>query len=109
MFFNSLLEMVEDIPGTKQITLGADKGYDAAAFVKELRRLRAKPHVAQKSKGSAIDKRTTRHEGCQVSLKSTQARRRDLRLDEDNRCTEENMTPRPCASRKYIHPSRSCI
>jgi transposase len=49
-------------------TLGADKGYDAAEFVKELRELRITPHVAQK-KHSAIDARTTRHKGYDVSLK----------------------------------------
>ena len=49
-------------------TLGADKGYDAAAFVKELRTLGVTPHVAQK-KHSAIDKRTTRHAGYAVSIK----------------------------------------
>jgi transposase len=63
------LEMIEDVPGTQQITLGADRGYDVASFVKELRRLRATPHVAQKTKGTAIDKRTTRHTGYQTSLK----------------------------------------
>jgi len=64
---DAALEMAENIPGTQQATLGADKNYDAAAFVKELRRLRVTPHVAQKSKGSAIDKRTTRHDGYRVS------------------------------------------
>ncbi|WP_426079196.1 IS5 family transposase [Janthinobacterium sp. PSPC3-1] len=49
-------------------TLGADKSYDAAAFVKELRGLGVTPHVAQK-KHSAIDKRTTRHAGYAVSIK----------------------------------------
>lgn len=49
-------------------TLGADKGYVAAAFVKELRRLGVRPHVAQK-KHSAIDGRTTRHAGYAVSIK----------------------------------------
>jgi transposase len=49
-------------------TLGADKGYDAAGFVKELRELKITPHVAQK-KHSAIDARTTRHKGYEVSLK----------------------------------------
>lgn len=63
------LEMVENIPGVKQITLAADRGYDAAQFVRDLRQLRATPHVAQKSKGSAIDKRTTRYAGYQTSLK----------------------------------------
>lgn len=66
---SAALEMIEDVPGTKQITLGADRGYDVASFVKELRRLKATPHVAQKTKGTAIDKRTTRHPGYQTSLK----------------------------------------
>jgi transposase len=47
------------------ITLGADRGYDAADFVEELRGLNVRPHVAQNISGrrSAIDKRTTRHPG----------------------------------------------
>jgi transposase len=47
------------------VTLGADKGYDAADFVEELRTINVRPHVAQNSSGrrSAIDKRTTRHPG----------------------------------------------
>jgi len=49
-------------------TLGADKGYDIAGFVQQLRELRITPHVAQK-KTSAIDGRTTRHAGYKVSLK----------------------------------------
>jgi len=45
------------------ITLGGDKGYDAAEFVAELRGLNGRPHVAQNTsrRRSAIDKRTTRH------------------------------------------------
>ena len=49
-------------------TLGGDKGYDAAELVRDLRGLKITPHVAQKQ-NSAIDKRTTRHEGYAVSLK----------------------------------------
>jgi len=46
-------------------TLGADKGYDAADFVMELREINVTPHVAQNTNGrsSAIDGRTTRHAG----------------------------------------------
>lgn len=66
---DAALEMVEDIPGTGRITVGADKGYDVPAFVDGLRDLQATPHVAQKAKGTAIDKRTTRYEGYQVSQK----------------------------------------
>ena len=51
------------------ITLGADKAYDAEDFVNELRSMNATPHVAQNTSGrsSAIDGRTTRHDGYAVS------------------------------------------
>ena len=55
-------------PGsTRQLTVGADKGYDTADFVVDLRTMCVTPHVAQKVKGSAIDNRTTRHAGYAVS------------------------------------------
>jgi hypothetical protein len=53
----------------KRITLGADKGYDAAAFVADMRALNMTPHIAQNVSGrrSAIDARTTRHPGYAAS------------------------------------------
>jgi hypothetical protein len=53
------------LPGRSRVTLGADKAYDTADFVAALRELNATPHVAQNTSGrcSAIDDRTTRHEG----------------------------------------------
>lgn len=64
------LEMIErhaDRPGA--ITLGADRGYDAADFVEKLRELNVRPHVARNTNGrrSAIDGRTTRHAGYAAS------------------------------------------
>lgn len=57
-------------PGsTRRLTLGADKGYDSADFVADLRQACVTPHVAKKSRYSAIDGRTTRHEGYAVSIK----------------------------------------
>ena len=56
-------------PGERQITLGADKGYDTADFVAGLRAMNVTPHVAAKVKGSALDGRTTRHAGYLVSQK----------------------------------------
>jgi transposase len=50
-------------------TVGADKGYDTANFVKGCRKLGVTPHVARKKSGSAIDGRTTRHAGYSTSLK----------------------------------------
>jgi transposase len=51
------------------VTLGADKGYDAADFVEALRTMNVRPHVAQNSnrRRSAIDRRTTRHPGYATS------------------------------------------
>ena len=57
-------------PGsTRQLTLGADRGYDAASFVRNLRQACVTPHIAQKSRHSAIDGRTTRHDGYALSQK----------------------------------------
>lgn len=50
-------------------TLGADKNYDTADFVAKLRQRKVTPHLARKDKGSAIDGRTTRHDGYRQSLK----------------------------------------
>jgi transposase len=60
------LAMVGEVPGFKRITLGADKGYDAKEFVRELRDHQVTPHVAQKP-ASAIDRRTSRHPGYRLS------------------------------------------
>jgi transposase len=58
-----MIEGVADRP--RAVTLGADKGYDAADFVEELRMINVRPHVARNTSGrrSAIDRRTTRHPG----------------------------------------------
>jgi len=66
------MAMLEKIPGDQRVTVGADKGYDTRDFVAECRHLQVTPHVAQNLKrngGSAIDSRTTRHSGYQVSQK----------------------------------------
>src|SRR5882757_69014 len=57
--------IVRHSPGAQLLTLGADKGYDAAAFVADMRSLNVTPHIAQNISGrrSAIDARTTRHGG----------------------------------------------
>jgi transposase len=64
-------EMATDLPGHHQKTIGADKNYDTRGFVAEMRRIGVTPHVAQnagRSGGSAIDGRTTRHEGYAKSI-----------------------------------------
>jgi transposase len=62
--------MAERVEGTERITVAADKAYDTKDFVSEMRGMNVTPHVSQnikRSGGSAIDGRTTRHEGYQVS------------------------------------------
>src|SRR6185295_5303297 len=44
---DAALIMLEQIPGTKAATVGGDKGFDTQGFVKQCRRMRVTPHVAQ--------------------------------------------------------------
>jgi transposase len=67
---DTALVMLEQIPGQRRLTVAGDKGFDTAEFVAECRHMQVTPHVAQNHKrngGSAIDERTTRHEGYGVS------------------------------------------
>ncbi|AHD01536.1 transposase IS4 [Leisingera methylohalidivorans DSM 14336] len=57
-------------PGsTRQLTLGAGKGYDAAGFTADLRQACVTPHAARKARHSAIGGRTIRHKGYALSQK----------------------------------------
>ena len=67
------LEMIgEALPGSRRITLGADKGYDTRDFVRECKMRNVTPHIAQNEserRSSAVDNRTTRHPGYAISQK----------------------------------------
>jgi len=66
------LEMLQELPGIGRVTVGGDKGFDTADFVRECRKLSVTPHVAQNSGrrgGSAIDGRTAGHAGYAISQK----------------------------------------
>src|SRR5450631_4544068 len=67
---DAAVEMAERIEGEKRVTVGADKGYDTRGFVREMRERNVTPHVSENTNrpgGSALDRRTTRHAGYQVS------------------------------------------
>jgi len=53
----------------KGATVGADKGYDTAEFVRGVERLGIRAHVARKAVGSAVDGRTARGKGYAMSLR----------------------------------------
>ena len=61
------------------ITLGADKGYDAAEFIVELRRLKVAPHVAKNTSGrsSAVPDEIAQSAGYGISM---QCRKRIKRV-----------------------------
>ena len=68
---DSALRMARSLRGAHQKTLGADKGYDTRDFVADLRISGITPHVAQyiqTRRRSAIDGRTTRHQGYAQSI-----------------------------------------
>ena len=64
--------MIEDVPRSPHATVAADKAYDTAAFVANMREQDVVPHVAQNLSGrrSAIDARTTRHPSYAVSQRA---------------------------------------
>jgi transposase len=59
-------EMLEESTWGHRTTVGADRAYDTKDFVGKCRKMKVTPHVAQK-KNSAIDGRTTSHEGYGIS------------------------------------------
>jgi len=65
------IDMVDALPGDQRKTLGADKHYDDFEFCGALRKSNVTPHVAQnlhsRRHHSAVDGRTTRHPGYEVS------------------------------------------
>lgn len=72
------LQLVDRLGSRRRITLGADKGYDAAGFIAALRGRNVTPHVAADRRisktgtprRSAVDGRTTRHCGYQASQRA---------------------------------------
>jgi transposase len=69
---DAAIEMIAEVPGTRRISVGTDKGYDSRAFVDTIRVVGAVPHVAQNDtrRRSTIDARTTRHAGYSISQRA---------------------------------------
>jgi transposase len=68
---DAALAMIDELETKGKKTLGADKHYDNDDFCNELRKRNVTPHVAMnihaRKHRSAIDGRTTRHEGYEIS------------------------------------------
>lgn len=66
------VEFAKQISGGRRKTMAGDKNFDTKGFVSQTRELNVTPHVAQNESGrrsSAIDGRTTRHPGYEISQK----------------------------------------
>ena len=66
------VEMLARLPSSgRRRTVAGDKGYDTRGFIADARGLGFTPHVAQNTtrQRSAIDGRTTRHRGHEVSMR----------------------------------------
>lgn len=72
--WNAAVEMAAAVKaGKRRITLAADRAYDEAKFLRQLRDLRITPHVQKyesEKRGSNLDARTTRHTGYRISLQN---------------------------------------
>jgi transposase len=68
---DAALTMLGELPDGGGITVGGDANYDTRDFVRHTREMGITPHVTQypetTHRGSAIDARTTRHPGYEVS------------------------------------------
>lgn len=81
---DAALAMLDRRPSRRRITLGADKAYDVSPFVKDLRERKVTPHIALeghlsktgKPRVTAIDGRTKRRPGYDVSQRCRSGSRR---------------------------------
>lgn len=68
---DAAVTMLGDLPGGGRITVSGDANYDTRDFVRHTREMDVTPHVTQypetARRGSAIDARTTRHPGYEIS------------------------------------------
>ena len=64
---DAAIEMLAKTRVGCRATLGGDKAYDVRDFVETLRWTKVTPHIASKVRYSALDGRTTRHSGYEVS------------------------------------------
>lgn len=84
---NAAMVMIDAIKTEGEITLGADKGYDAAEFVERLGKAKVVPHIAQNTKNRrpAVPEAIAKTEGYAVSQIVRKRIDGDLRLGQGDR------------------------
>ena len=86
------------------ITLGADRGYDAADFVEDLRGLNVRPHVAQKSAAGAR-RSTSARRGIPVTSPASASASGSRKPSAGSKLWVACARPSSGASPKWIGPS----
>ena len=101
--------MVETIPGEKRVTLAGDKNYDTQELVRELRGMNSTPHVAQNdtNRRSAVDQRTTRHAGYEISQRKR--KRVEQTFGWNGRNAKESEVARDREGWLAVYLHRSCL
>jgi hypothetical protein len=97
-------------PGAKRITVGADKGFDTADFVSDMRDFNVTPHVAQNTTNrlSAIDGRTIRHCGYEVSQQKRKRVEEPFGWARPRRIGAANAARRE-ETRLQVHADNGCL
>jgi hypothetical protein len=100
------VELVAAQAGGGPITVGADRAYDAAGFVMELRELGATPHVAAEQCAPALGDRPPHHPPSRLPAQpaGTPSHRGGIRLGQDHRRPEQDQVSRPRSGALALHP-----
>ena len=108
---DAALLMAEALPPGKRVTLGGDKNYDTQEFVRELRGMNITPHVAQNTtnRTSAMDERTTRHAGYEVSQRKRKRVEQSFGWMKMVGMLRESEVARNRQGRVAVYLHRSCL
>jgi hypothetical protein len=98
-------------PGSRRLTLDADKAYDVREFVNDLRDPNVTPHIAQNTSGrsSAIDPRTTRHPAYEISQQMRKRTEEPFGWGKSNRRARPTDVPRRSAAAIQVHPHHGSL
>ena len=98
--------IVRRSPGVRRLTLGGDKGYDAASFVADMRALNVTPHNRPEYKRAAFCHRRSHHASLRLRGEPADAKahRGTVRLGQDYRRARAAHAPRCPEARLQVHP-----
>jgi IS5 family transposase len=106
------LAMLQGLGGARRITVAGDKGYDSAGFVAGCRELNVTPHVAQNERRpGGLGARPAHHRLARLRLEpaGAQARRGDLRLEQNGRQLPPYALSRSRTNQLRRLPGGSCL